>query len=1079
MSSLTVLRDALLLVTVLAVIRPAGVMAAGDVTPLAPSDAVERPLEAEEEHTYRVEPADREAARLVVEQLGVDVEISVEAADGDGFVADGPFDRRGWETVLLAGSASFQVTLRGREVGAPPGRYRLRLESLDSGTADGERRLAAARAATAAARLYYQGTVEAWREAAVHHQRATVDWLAAGDETEAARDLYAQAVLERLVDEPAAALETAREAVERFRHLADPLLESFALNELGLNHWTLGSLDAARQAFADSAELVDVHGDAYIAAAVASNLCLMDLSSGALAAGRACYQRSLPTIEGARAAQIESAARINLGRIAEHLGEPEEALEHYRRALEIQVTGGDRRGQARTLSNLGVLLSGLGELDAAMARYAEAVAIIEEIGDPRWLSRVLSNIGYAYRSVGEPRRASISFERALELSRQAGDRRGEAATLDNLGLVRRDLGQPDEALDFHLQALDLRRQDGQRQGEALTLRRLAEAYSKLGQQEDARARLGEAVTLAGELGDRQNEAVSRQALGEIHLRRGEIEDARQEFGEALRLVADSGLRKSEAKILYGLARVEHAGGRSQAARRHLAAALEKLEVLRAEIDSPDLRTSHSSLQRSALELDVDLLMEAHRTDLAAGYHLRALEAAERARARTLVELFLEADVDLTAGADPQLLARRRSLVRRLDAKVERLADPKLDAGSRTILEADQQLLLQRLEVLDAKLREGSLAYGELVRPRALSAAEIQGLTGAETVLAVFLLGDSKSYLWRVTAAAVDVFELPARRSIEDAARRLHVLWSELRVEARSEDVSAAVELAGMLRLEELAGKRRLAVIADGALHLVPFAALPVPAGEPDGPLRPLAVSTEVVSLPSASVLALDRRRHREEAAVQTASESVKLAILADPVFGPDYPRLPGSRAEAEAIVAVSSPETTLTAFGFEADLELLEDGRLRDYDVLHIATHGVIDAVNPALSGLVLSQVDAGGQPRRGFLRLHDVFGLRLDAELVVLSGCRTALGPVVRGEGLIGLARGFMHAGSRRVLASLWPVEDRATSVLMTHFYRAMWDQGSSPAAALAMAQRELASTRRHRDPYYWAGFVLLGDWR
>ncbi|MCG8459479.1 MAG: CHAT domain-containing protein, partial [Holophagales bacterium] len=183
--------------------------------------------------------------------------------------------------------------------------------------------------------------------------------------------------------------------------------------------------------------------------------------------------------------------------------------------------------------------------------------------------------------------------------------------------------------------------------------------------------------------------------------------------------------------------------------------------------------------------------------------------------------------------------------------------------------------------------------------------------------------------------------------------------------------------------------------------------------------------------------------------------------------------------EAERIVTVTPGAETLLALGADASRALVENGALSAFDVVHFATHGVIDTETPALSGLLLSQRDPAGRPSPGFLHLRDIYQLRFEAELVVLSGCRTALGPVVRGEGLVGLVRGFRYAGARRVLASLWPVEDRATAELMGHFYRALWQEGAPPSRALAEAQRQLAGSRRFRDPYYWSGFVLMGDWR
>ena len=139
----------------------------------------------------------------------------------------------------------------------------------------------------------------------------------------------------------------------------------------------------------------------------------------------------------------------------------------------------------------------------------------------------------------------------------------------------------------------------------------------------------------------------------------------------------------------------------------------------------------------------------------------------------------------------------------------------------------------------------------------------------------------------------------------------------------------------------------------------------------------------------------------------------------------------------------------------------------------------MIDTETPALSGLVLSLYDEEGRAKQGFLRLHDIYGLRLDAELVVLSGCRTALGTQMRGEGIWGLTRGFLSAGAERVLASLWQVEDRATAELMRLFYSAMWSDGATPAAALRKAKLSLRRERRWRDPHFWAGWVLEGDWQ
>jgi CHAT domain-containing protein len=296
-------------------------------------------------------------------------------------------------------------------------------------------------------------------------------------------------------------------------------------------------------------------------------------------------------------------------------------------------------------------------------------------------------------------------------------------------------------------------------------------------------------------------------------------------------------------------------------------------------------------------------------------------------------------------------------------------------------------------------------------------------------------------------------------------------------------------------LGPVAGKlhgKRLLVVVDGALQYVPFAALPEPRGARAG--EPLAVGHEVVGLPSASVLAVLRQQARGRPASRGA-----IAVLADPVFERDDPRLPAAvgrgaaapvpaaphefprlaatRQEAAGIVATAPEGRTLLVTGLRASRATAMSPELGRYRIVHFATHGVFDDEQPERSGIVLSMFDERGQPRDGFLRLHDVYELDLPVELVVLSACDTALGRQVRGEGLVGMVRGFMHAGAKRVVASLWKVDDEATGEIMTGFYRGMLQEGRTPADALRQAQVAQWRGRRWHAPFYWAAFVLQGE--
>jgi len=295
-------------------------------------------------------------------------------------------------------------------------------------------------------------------------------------------------------------------------------------------------------------------------------------------------------------------------------------------------------------------------------------------------------------------------------------------------------------------------------------------------------------------------------------------------------------------------------------------------------------------------------------------------------------------------------------------------------------------------------------------------------------------------------------------------------------------------------------KKRLLIVPDGLLHFVPFAALPAP-----GSSTPLALGQEMVLLPSASALAALRAR-----GAARLPPSGLLAVLADPIFGPTDPRLsrvalagrptrspalersalavglaalprvPFSQKEARSIVASAPAGEHVELLGFAASRDAVLGGRLSRHRFIHIASHTLLNSEEPEFSGVVLSAFDDSGRPVNPFLQLDEIFGLALPAELVVLSGCRTALGKNNGPEGLMSLSHAFLYAGASRVLASLWKVDDEATAELMALFYKGLFgSQRLSPAAALRQAQLEIAAQPRWRSPYFWAGFVLQGEWR
>jgi len=386
----------------------------------------------------------------------------------------------------------------------------------------------------------------------------------------------------------------------------------------------------------------------------------------------------------------------------------------------------------------------------------------------------------------------------------------------------------------------------------------------------------------------------------------------------------------------------------------------------------------------------------------------------------------------------------------------------------------------------------------------------------DTILLQYSLGEDNSYLWAVTKDSLTSYQLPPRDEIETLARRFYNLlqipgyeFNHSRGIAKvvpRDNLNSVAQLSELLfgQVAEQLTKKRIVVVADGALQYIPFAALATPeTADTDTPI-PLINQYELVNLPSSSTLGIirDQINGRQEAPKQ-------LAILADPVFTNNdnrlknvpsremkvnlnqaslnrsirvseinLSRLPGTRTEAEAILNLVSPETQTNAFDFEANHDFINNPQLRNYQIIHLATHGILNSEAPELSGVVLSLVDKQGNPQNGFLRLHDIFNLNLPAELVVLSACQTGLGEEIRGEGLVGLTRGFMYAGAPRLVVSLWNVDDAATAEFMTRFYQLMLNDGLKPAQALRETQLQMQRETQWKSPYYWAAFTLQGEW-
>jgi CHAT domain-containing protein len=399
--------------------------------------------------------------------------------------------------------------------------------------------------------------------------------------------------------------------------------------------------------------------------------------------------------------------------------------------------------------------------------------------------------------------------------------------------------------------------------------------------------------------------------------------------------------------------------------------------------------------------------------------------------------------------------------------------------------------LEEYQQIQAQIRTARPRYAALTQPQPLTLPEIQKqILDENTILLQYSLGKDRSYLWVVTSTGLTSYELPKRADIETTAVAFRTaVTSPIQRDIPPKIAEASANL-GKLILQPAAsqlGNKRLLIVPDGVLHYTPFPALTLPPTAGQNTNVPLIAEPEIITLPSASSLAILRQNYGDRKPPRQT-----LAILADPVFSPDNERikgkitrettekleannlglnrslrasgiewspkrLPFTRRESQTISSLFPSASSRQIFDFDASRTTATDGNLVNYQIIHLATHGLTNGKNPELSGMVMSMVDDKGNIVNGFLRLTDIFNLKLAANLVVLSACQSGMGQNVKGEGMVGLTRGFMYAGAQRVAVSLWSVDDEGTSVLMQKFYQKMLQQKLTPAAALRAAQIEM----------------------
>jgi CHAT domain-containing protein/Tfp pilus assembly protein PilF len=800
-----------------------------------------------------------------------------------------------------------------------------------------------------------------------------------------------------------------------------------------------GASEPAQAAFQEAASRWKKEGNQDRQADALDRLGSIDLDRSAWKEALESFDQARSLYQRLRRGADEGRVDNNIGAIQEKLSDLVSAQESYRQGLECGERSRDQSVIATSLQNLGSTLRKQGRASEALRMLDQAQAAWKGLNTIEE-ARTLTSMGEVFVAAGKWAQAREKYQQALVVLGPGKYPETKAWVLMGTGGLYVKIGELGQARRYFEAALKIQQQRGLVNQMAVSLGGLATVLLNAKRPQEALELYRKVLRILEKNKDIRGQANICLDLGWTYARLNRTKEARMSFERAMRLTQKQDLSVAAGATL-GLGRLEEARGNPIAARSQAEAAVRYVESQRAAKGS-DFQVSFLATEQKVYDALIEITFEEQSLYPTARYDAQALRVSEQYRSRGLLD--------------------------RISAA----------AKSKSSLSALPILSLREIQasVLDP-----------------------------DTLLLEYHLGEKTSHLWVVGSSSYQVFKLPPRQKMEELIKKFYRLVTTTKGrQGNWEVIQAARELSHALLGPAVPwlGRKRLLISTPEALQAVPLGALPDPSVTDPSPginawPQPLIVEHEVVRIPSGSVLAALRER-----AAHRARPPGRLAFVGDavtserderlagvPGFSPmgssgkppslfdDYPRLSYTEDEGNAILREAGQRDVLGLFGFEATRKLVISGQLKAYQTLHFATHGRLG--NTGRPALVLSMWNRDGKPIDGFLEASDIYALDLPADLVVLSACDTGLGESIPGEGLVGLPQAFLGAGATRVMISLWPVDDFATSQLMEGFYHEYYSNDLSPSEALRKAQIAMWKASVRNTPFYWGAFEIEGDWQ